>query len=212
MARAGTWFFDIISPYAYLQSHQLAQLSSQLDLTLQPVLFAGLLNHWGQLGPAEIEPKRRFIFRQAAWRAERADIPFCMPPAHPFNPLWGLRLIAALDNTVEATHTVFEHIWAQGRGLISEQEQQLLAEKLGLSLQQAKDATQDPSVKQAIIDNTAQAAQMGVFGVPSIVVDGQVFWGDDSQEMLQDWLNGSLDLDSELMHSIDNCKPSATRR
>jgi len=212
MKTTATWYFDIISPYAYLQSKQLRSFSEQLNVSHVPVLFAGLLNHWGQLGPAEIEPKRQFIFRQAAWRAERLNITFRMPPSHPFNPLWALRLIAALGSTGQCTQTVFDHIWAEGHGLIEDADKSLLAEKLGMTLKQANEASQEPANKQAIINNTTQAAANGVFGVPSFVVDEQIFWGDDSHDMLQDWLSGKLDFDSELMRSIDTTKPSATRR
>lgn len=211
MKRAALWYFDIISPYAYLQSKQLDSLSEQLDITPVPVLFAGLLNHWGQLGPAEIEPKRQFIFRQSAWRAARNGIPFTMPPTHPFNPLWGLRLIAALGNSTTAAHAVFDHIWADGRGLILDADRQALAGKLDLGLEDADAATQDPAVKKALINNTQQAAESGIFGVPSFKVGGQSFWGDDSADMLRDWLAGELDFDSPIMRQIDNTEASAKR-
>lgn len=211
MKRAALWYFDIISPYAYLQSKQLDSLGEQLDITPVPVLFAGLLNHWGQLGPAEIEPKRQFIFRQSAWRAAREGIPFTMPPTHPFNPLWGLRLIAALGNSSTAVHAVFDHIWADGRGLLLDADRQALAGKLDLSLEDANAATQDPAVKKALMNNTQQAAESGIFGVPSFKVDGQNFWGDDSADMLRDWLAGELDFDSAIMRQIDNTEASAKR-
>lgn len=212
MKKSGTWYFDIISPYAYLQSKQLDALSSELDITPCPVLFAGLLNHWGQLGPAEIEPKRQFIFRQSAWRAEREGIPFTMPPTHPFNPLWGLRLIIAHGSSLHATQTVFDHIWANGFGFIEDEDREILAGKLGMTLKEANDLTQDPAVKQALISNTQKAVDAGVFGVPSLLVEQQIFWGDDSMAMLQDWLRGKLDFESEAMRKIDTTQASASRQ
>lgn len=205
------WYFDIISPYAYLQSKQLDKLDQVLSITPVPVLFAGLLNHWGQLGPAEIEPKRQFIFRQCAWRAAREGIPFTMPPTHPFNPLWGLRLIIETGNSPAAIQSVFEHIWAKGRGLELEEDKGQLANALGLTLDQANAAVQQADVKQVLIDNTQQAVQSGIFGVPSFAVDGQNFWGADSSEMLSDWLAGDLDFGSEIMRQIDSTEASSNR-
>lgn len=57
------WYFDFISPFAYLQLARFSQLPADLDITPVPVVFSALLKHWGQLGPAEIPPKRRFVYR-----------------------------------------------------------------------------------------------------------------------------------------------------
>src|SRR5689334_10438458 len=85
--RIADWYFDFISPFAYLQSEQLERLHPYVQIRYRPVLFAGLLKHWGQKGPAEIVPKRQFTFEFALWQAAKLGIPFKMPPAHPFNPL-----------------------------------------------------------------------------------------------------------------------------
>ena len=53
------WYYDVISPYAYLQAMALPRLAEVLEITARPILFAGLLKHWGHLGPAEIPAKRR---------------------------------------------------------------------------------------------------------------------------------------------------------
>ena len=89
--RRAEWFFDFISPYAYLQFHQLRRLPDDIDVRFRPVLFAGLLNHWGQLGPAEILAKKRHTFLLTRWRAQKLGLPFRPPPRHPFNPLTLLR-------------------------------------------------------------------------------------------------------------------------
>ncbi len=211
MRQKANWYFDVISPFAYLQSRRVESLSERLEITPVPVLFAGLLNHWGQLGPAEIEPKRQFIFRQVMWRAQRSGIPFRMPPGHPFNPLWGLRLIAEHANSWEAIHIVFDHIWAQGRGVESESDRSRLAETLGMTLAEADKAVQKIQNKQAIKDNTDAAIAAGIYGVPSLQVSGQTFWGEDSVPMLEDWLDNTLDFESEAMKSIDKTPVSSPR-
>ena len=89
-----TFWFDPISPYAYLAFEHLPQAleGCSYSVDYRPVLFAGLLGHWGQLGPAEIEPKRAWTFRQVAWHAHTLGIPMDTPAMHPFNPLSLLRL------------------------------------------------------------------------------------------------------------------------
>ncbi len=84
-----TFYLDFISPYAYLAFEQLPQALEGVSYSVdyQPVLFAGMLKHYGQLGPAEIGPKRDWTYRQVLWLAHRAGIPMQMPASHPFNPL-----------------------------------------------------------------------------------------------------------------------------
>ena len=90
MKRA-TWYFDFISPFAYLQWRRLRD-ERRLALEPVPILFAAVLDHVGQKGPAEIPGKRTFTYRFVHWQARRAGVPLRFPPAHPFNPMAALRL------------------------------------------------------------------------------------------------------------------------
>ena len=92
------WYFDFISPFAYLQLVQLQSSHAVVDINFKPILLAGLLKHWGQKGPAEIPSKRIFTYRHILWLARQSNIPLKMPPGHPFNPLKALRLAIFLDN------------------------------------------------------------------------------------------------------------------
>jgi hypothetical protein len=96
------WYFDFISPYAYLGLMRLRELPQDLEIRYRPVLFAGLLNHWEQKGPAEIAPKRSWTYRSCTWWASAHGIPFRFPAAHPFNSLPYLRLAIAAGSTGHA--------------------------------------------------------------------------------------------------------------
>ena len=109
------WFFDFISPFAYLQSEQLGALGPKVRVRFRPVLFAALLAANGQKGPAEIARKRVFTYRFAFWQAKRQGIVLKMPPEHPFNPLPLLRLAIACDCTPDAVHRIFRFVWRDGR-------------------------------------------------------------------------------------------------
>ena len=112
--RTGTWYFDFVSPFAYICLHRLKELPSDLVLEYRPVLFAGLLNHWGQKGPAELPSKRRYTYRWSHWWASSLGIPLRYPAAHPFNPLHHLRLAIACGSKPEAVRKIFESIWTTG--------------------------------------------------------------------------------------------------
>jgi 2-hydroxychromene-2-carboxylate isomerase len=178
-----TWYFDFVSPFAYLQWHRLQRLG--LAVTPKPILFAGLLDRLGQKGPAEIPGKREFTYRHVLWRAARDGIPMRLPPAHPFNPMPALRLCVAAGATVQAVDTVFRHLWGEGGSIDGAEAQQALASKLDLS--SATDALADPNVKARLLANFDEALQAGVFGVPTLACEGELFWGDDATEMFLDF-------------------------
>ena len=92
-----TFYLDFVSPYAYLAFEALpaALQGHSVSVTYKPILFAGLLRHYGQLGPAEIPAKREWTYRQVLWLAHQQGIDFQMPATHPFNPLGLLRLALA---------------------------------------------------------------------------------------------------------------------
>jgi 2-hydroxychromene-2-carboxylate isomerase len=186
-----TFWLDFISPYAYLAFEQLPQALQGLgwQVDYRPVLFAGMLQHHGQLGPAEIAPKRDWTYRQVQWLAHRHGIPLDLPAAHPFNPLGLLRLALACgeDGLVNryVAETVFRHAWRGGADAADPQRLQALA----ATLQPARDPA-GPEVKAELRTNTEAAIALGLFGVPAFTVDDKVFWGFDALPMLRAWLEG----------------------
>lgn len=178
------WYFDFVSPYAYLQSTVLPRIAAVAEVRRRPVLFAGLLGHFGQLGPAEIAPKRDWTFSQCVWLAARHGIALRMPTMHPFNPLPLLRLAIALGNTDAVIDRLFAFVWVDGHVPGDRDAWAALLVELGTD----EAALQAEPVKRALRDAGADALAAGVFGVPMAVVDGRRFWGFDATDMLLDYL------------------------
>lgn len=204
------WYFDFISPFAYLQYAQLPGLSERLEITPVPVVFGALLKHWGQLGPAEIPPKRRFTYRFFKWRAERVGVPFTMPPVHPFNPLPALRLYLAAGGGTDNAGKVFDVIYGQGLQPDAPDGINAIAVKLGITDPEAAMAT--PEIKNDLKRNTDRAISAGVFGVPTFVVANQVFWGGDATEMLLDYLDDPTLFETSEMKRISDMPMGLTRQ
>ena len=204
-----SWVFDLISPFAYLGLQQLAALPQNVQVELVPVLFAGLLNHHGQVGPAEIPAKRRFTYRFVVWRARQMGVPLRMPPAHPFNPLSALRLLIAAGGQLSAVRTAFEVIWRDGRDVSDPAVLADLGRQLGIIDIQA--ALNDPAVKQTLRGNTDWAIGRNVFGVPSFVVGDEVFWGHDAFEMVLDYLRDPAPFDDAEMKRIEDLPVGVAR-
>jgi 2-hydroxychromene-2-carboxylate isomerase len=184
--RQAAWYFDFISPFAYLQLARFGELPGDLEVEIKPVLFAGLLQHWGQLGPAELPSKRTFVYRFFKWHADRRGVPFKMPPSHPFNPLHVLRLAIAAGSDGHSVRTIFHHIYGEGNQPDEPDSIARLAEKLGMADFAERIGGED--VKSHLKRNTQEAIAAGVFGVPTFVCNGEVFWGDDATDMFLDYL------------------------
>ena len=186
MSDAHDWYFDVISPFAYLQWVRLRRDHPQLRLRPRPLLFGALLEHHGQLGPAEIPGKRAFTYRFVAWEARRLGIALRFPPAHPFNPLSALRLILAADDTTQATDAVFAHIWRDGQA--SDSATALAGVAATLGIPDIATAIASERVKAALRQNTEEAIARGVFGVPTLCIGTAQFWGNDATQMALDYL------------------------
>ncbi len=180
------WYFDFISPFAYLQSEQLTLLGPSVRVRYRPVLFAGLLNAHGQKGPAELPRKRVFTYRYLVWEARRLGIAFKMPPEHPFNPLPLLRLAIACDCAPEAVHRIFRFVWRDGRLPDLPIEWAELVAALGVADADRRVAANE--VKDELRRNTDEAIARGVFGVPTLVIGEELFWGADATLMAADYL------------------------
>ena len=178
------WYFDVVSPFAYLQLARFDRLPHDLTVTLRPVLFAGLLGHWGHKGPAEIEAKRLQTYRYSQWRAEREGIVMRFPPVHPFNPLKALRLCIARGCDAATVRAVFDHIWRDGVGIDGEAGWQALARRLGIGAGDADALASSPEVKEALRRSTGEAVAAGVYGVPTFRIGNELFWGDDATGIL----------------------------
>ena len=187
-----TFYFDVVSPFAALAFERLPETLIGLNVVVnyQPILFAGLLKHWGQKGPAEMETKRQWTFRQVAWIAHRQGVDLQVPVQHPFNPLALQRLAWACAGRLDGPNryvveSLFHHVW---RGGLDANEPQRLA-RLQQDLAPRSDPGSD-AVKQALRRATDKAIERGVFGVPMMEVDGKQFWGLDSLDMLAAYLHG----------------------
>ena len=186
-----TFYLDFISPYAYLAFETMPDvlMGHSYTVTYKPVLFAALLKHHGQRGPAEMANKREWTYRQVQWLAHQHEVALQMPATHPFNPLALLRLAVAsqaqgLPNRY-VCERIFQHVWQGGAEATDPERLAALTQEFAF----ARDG-QDADVKAQLQVHTDEAIARGVFGVPTLEVDGKLFWGLDALPMLQAYLAG----------------------
>lgn len=180
------WYFDFVSPFAYLQLPRILALRERIEIAPTPIVFGAVLKQHGQLGPAEIPGKREFTYRFVQWRAEREGVVLRFPPAHPFNSLAALRLCLAAGGSWEAVAAIFGHLWHDGRAGTNAEELAEVGGRLGVA--DVAGAVADETAKARLRANTEAALQSGVFGVPTFAAGGELFWGDDATPMVEEWL------------------------
>jgi 2-hydroxychromene-2-carboxylate isomerase len=206
--RKAIWYFDFVSPFAYICLYRLKELPPDLAIEYRPVLFAGLLNHWGQKGPAELPSKRRYTYRWSHWWAHSLGIPLRYPAAHPFNPLQHLRLAIACGSGPDAIRRIFDAIWTSGHDAADSQRFVALCKELGMN----PEDIENPDLKKILRQNTEEAVARGAFGVPTFDIDGELFWGADSIEFLKDFLENSSVIKNQEMQRLDGLPVAAARR
>lgn len=205
-----SWYFDFISPFAYLQLPYVRTLRERVNVVPVPIVFGAVLSHHGQLGPAEIAGKREFTYRHVQWQADVAGVALRFPPAHPFNSLAALRLCVACGSSWKAVETIFAHVWRDGGDATSGDALAAVAHALGID--DANAAIGDAGVKQTLRDNTEQAIARGVFGVPTLAFGQTLFWGNDASTMVDAWLRGPTLFDDSRYAALRELPSGIERR
>ena len=218
MTKTVRFYFDYISSNAYLAWIRLPEIAARYGYTVEPVpvLFAGLLEAHGQLGPAEVVAKALWMGKNNLRKAALLGIPLHRPAFHPFNPLLALRVsslpLSAKDRSAVIT-ALFEAVWVKGLHVSEPDVVETIGDELGLEGKILVAQARTPEIKGQLRRQTEDAIARGVFGVPSMEVHGEIFWGYDDFPYLELHLAGKDPLDQEEWKRwISAPKSSAMRR
>jgi len=212
------FLFDYISPNAYLAWEGIGALAARVDRVVEPVpvLFAGLLNAHKAIGPAEVRAKWRWMTQDLLRKSSRLGIPLEPPHSHPFNPLLALRVTTlpmAADTRHRLIGAIFQAAWVRGADVTDAQVVAAIASEVGLDGPRVIEQAGSSANKRILRSQTDEAAAEGVFGVPTMRVDGQLFWGFDDFGALERFLSGEEPaVDPASMQRWEGVSPSADRR
>ena len=217
MKRPVRIWFDVISPNAYLAWTQIHRLAARhgREVEALPVLFAALLDRHGRLGPAEQPAQARWMAENCLRKAARLGVPLAAPHSHPFNPLLALRVASRERDAAEQRRVVdalFAAVWVDA---VPVAEPEALARHLDAAgFDGAGEvATAGSAESKARLRAATEAAlDAGVFGVPTMEVDGRLFWGFDDFVHVELALEGRDPLDEEAMRPWAALRASARRR
>lgn len=218
-AGAIRFHFDYISPNAYLGWAAIHDLAARHGRAVEPVpiVFGALLDAGDRVGPAEVEPMRRWMMRNCARKAAERGLPFAPPASHPFNPLLALRVtVAAFDGRDAGgvrplIDALFRAIWGESVDATSPEAVARAVDGAGFDGARLVEAAGDPRVKGALRAATERAFAEGVFGVPTAVVDGELFWGYDDLGWLDRFLAGDDPLRGADLSGWERVRATAVR-
>lgn len=207
------FWFDPVSPYAYLAFERLPEALAGLsvDVRYRPIVFGALLAHHGHKGPAEIEPKRAWTFRHVDWLARSLGIPIATPAEHPFQPI-ALSRLAWASAPEGATPSrlvceqVLRHVWRSEEPATDPARLARLVAEVEPRLDPAA-----PAVKARLRAATDEALEVGVFGVPTMGAGGRLFWGLDALPMLAECLRGDGAFDAAAWQAAGRARPGVRR-
>jgi 2-hydroxychromene-2-carboxylate isomerase len=181
---AATFYYDIISPFAYLYLKQRKRLESKLEITPVPILLGGLLRSTENKGPGEIAAKRPHTYQFCVWQAEKLGIPFRFPEHHPFTTVAAQRLLTQEKADWAIVERAFDYVWVEGKDPNLSWSEFCIY--LGLFADTPR--PENPEVKAQLMANTNQAKLDGAFGIPALIVNQHCFWGVDAIEWTLDYL------------------------
>jgi 2-hydroxychromene-2-carboxylate isomerase len=210
------FLFDYVSPYAYLASTRIRDVARRHACTVVPVpvLFGAMLESTHSRGPAEVAVKRAYLHRDILRLARMFAVPMAPPATHPFNPLVPLRMTAAIADVAQRfafVDAVFRAAWVDSRRVDEASVAVHVADDVGLDGRALFEQASAAETKAVLRKNTEDAIAKGAFGVPTILADGELFWGVDSLPLLDRFLEGER-IAAEELERWARIVPSANRK
>lgn len=199
MSSAIDFYFDFSSPFGYLCSERIESVAQRHGRAIvwHPILLGAVFKVSGQRPLVDSPLKGEYSLMDIRRAAREHDIPYVHPERFPISSVAACRSVCWLqehpDNalrrqTVDWIHTLFRAFYTDGRAIDAPDTLQALASENGLDASAMAQALAEPSIKQRLHEEVDAAIARGVFGSPTLIVDDEMFWGNDRLEQLDRWL------------------------
>jgi len=193
MAKVIEFYYDFGSPYSYLAFKRLQQLKEEYDAIVdyKPVLVGGIFNATDNRAPLVVVPKREYMLTDLRRYATRYRVPFRMNPHFPINTIAVMRgAIKAieLDCLERYTDIVFQAVWEDGKDMGDLEVILDTLNKADLNGDVLVAANNDQAIKDSLREHTEQAIKRGLFGVPTMIVGTDMYFGQDRMFFIEEQL------------------------
>jgi 2-hydroxychromene-2-carboxylate isomerase len=200
------FYFDFLSPYSYLAMERLHHDGTLLDRILPiPIILGTILGKRKVLGPGEDPVRRRIALDDILMLADLYRVPLVGPPRHPFNSVYALRLATSVvddpKRCLSLSRELFQRAWANGDNLEDLPLLDGVARSHGIAACVEDIATQ-PEVRARLKSNTLDALERGVYGVPTMVFNDSLFFGQDRIPLLKSLVLGEIQRDPQRLAQL----------
>lgn len=186
------FFFDFSCPYAYLASTRIERLAEagSAKLVYKPFLLGGVFQALGVTPMQMPEPKSKLNQLDMKRWADHWGVPLVMPEGHPNRTVLALRAALASKDLPKAMRALFDAYWAEGRDLSDPKVVADALKRAGLDGEALVKQAEDPAIKAELRERTDEAIARGVFGAPTMIVDEELYWGQDRLHLVARALGG----------------------
>lgn len=189
------YFFDYVSPFAYLADTQLPALlaRTRAEVVYRPFFLGGVMQASKNSPPITVPNKGRYMFTDIQRWAKRYGVPANPNPHFPVNTLNAMRAaVAAVDEPKFADFhkAMFRGVWVDGQNLADEAVLKGVIDAAGLDGAALLARSKDQAVKDTLRKNSEEAVERGAFGAPTFFVGDEMFWGNDRLDFLEETLKG----------------------
>jgi len=184
MTKEVEFYFDFISPYAYLAYKKIQSLPKDIKIKYKPVLLGALHNLEGITAPAFIKPKLKHMISDCDLIANKNKSNFIWNSKFPINSLSIMRgyLFINAENRELYMNVMFDAYWKDNLDISNEKILKNLIEKCKINSSKFFDGIKDLKIKDELKSITQDAHDKGIFGAPTFVVNNKIFWGQDRLE------------------------------
>ena len=191
MTKEIDFYFDFISPYAYLAYKKIQSLPKDIKINYKPILLGGLHNLQGITAPAFIKPKLKHMISDCDLIAKKDETTFIWNSKFPINSLSVMRgyLFINTENRKLYMNVMFDAYWKDNLDISNEGIFKTLLEKCKIEAISFFNGIKDTKIKDELKSVTQKAHEKGVFGAPTFIVNDKIFWGQDRLEFVLDEYN-----------------------
>lgn len=180
------FYFDFSSPYGYLAAQKINEIGERYGRTVNwhPIMLGIIFKETGNAANADIDLKGQYMRQDVPRLAAMMGAPFTWPEPFPIATLAAARayywlLEADPDKAVPFAKACYHHYFGKGVDISDVQDVILIGEEMGIDGAALAEAVTQDDVKQRVKDKTAEALDLGVFGSPYFLIDGEPFFGSD---------------------------------
>ena len=197
MAEPIEFYFDFSSPYSYIASEQIDALAAKYGRTVEykPLLLGAVFKASGSAPLTELYgPKAQYAIRDFARSARHAGVPYRQPSRFPIASMAAKRSVVWLqqhrpERTAPFIHAVYRAFFVDDRDISDPAVVSDIAREVGIDTAALTAGIQQPEIKDRLRAQVERAIEAGFFGAPTIIVDGELFWGNDRMPQIERWLS-----------------------